>query len=180
MELKIVFIGANCIDKFKYANELLHINDNLSLTETFTTDINYINVENQNNIYYITPEEVNLAFKNNVIFYIATKDFVSHGVMIDAFYSNDIFVIDTKDFNNISDHVLLDKNILIVWLDTKFHENKLEKKTEILESKYLINRLENMKYLYFLDETPSDVANVINEYLYATEERQNEILEENS
>ena len=176
---KIIFIGPNCVNKFDYAHTLLKYNDSLSLSATFTTNPEYKDKLTDNNIYYMNAEEVNLAFKNNVIFYISTNDYISHGIMMDSFYSDDIFVINNEDFNNIPDHLLNNNDLLIIWLDTKKYDSKSDKKREIAECKYLLDRLTKFKYMYFLDESTVAVSAIINEYLQNDETRQNEIIEEN-
>lgn len=179
MGLKIIITGAKSIDKFEIAKKLVELNDNLSIAPTFTSDKEYEKIISDNFMYYMSSEEVDLAFKNNVVLYINTVLNISHGITLDSFYNNDIFVMDIEDFNNISDHNITNKDLLVVWVDSKHYDNHDDKKNDLIEAKYLEERLETMPYLYFLDSGEEEIATVINDYLNADDEKKIAICLEN-
>lgn len=179
MGLKIIITGAKPIDKFAIAKRLVEINDSLSIAPTFISDKEYENVTNDNFMYYMSSEEVDLAFKNNVILYINTDINISHGITLDNFYSNDIFVMSIEDFNNISDHNITGKDLLVVWVDTKHYDDPNDRQKDLVETKYLDERIQTIPYLYFLDNTVEEIIDVINNYLEGDEEQKLAICQEN-
>ena len=179
MGLKVIITGAKPIDKFAIARKLVEINDNLSIAPTFTSDKDYEGVVSDT-MYYMSTEDVILAFKNNVILYINTDVYISHGITIDNFYNNDIFVMNLDDFNSISDHNIAGQDMLVIWVDTKHYDDVLEKNKDITESKYLAERLETIPYMYFLDTDAESIAEVINNYVEADNEEKLAIIEENN
>ena len=179
MGLKVIITGAKPIDKFAIAKKLVEINDNLSIAPTFTSDKDYEGIVSDK-MYYMSTEDVILAFKNNVILYINTDVYISHGITIDNFYNNDIFVMDLDDFNSISDHNIAGQDILVVWVDTKHYDDIHIKNSDITESKYLTERLENIPYMYFLDTDVESIAKTINSYIEGDDEEKLAIIEENN
>ena len=181
MQYKIFIIGNHNSDKLKIAKKLIEIDDNLSIASTFTNDKEYKDKVNDNYIYYLESEEIDLAYKNNVLLFVNTDNYISTGITMDSLYSNDIFCMSIKDFNNISNVVFNSKNyeVLVIWLDNKITEMNQSVREDINESKYLFSTLENLNYLYFLDETDEEIASTILEFVNADEERQQEILLDN-
>lgn len=179
MGLKIIITGAQPIDKFQIAKKLVDANDNLSVAPTFTTDKDYQNITTDNFMYYLSSDEVDLAFKNNVILYINTVVNISYGITLDNFYNNDIFVMDIEGFNNISNHIISGKDLLIVWVDTKHYDDLSIRKKDLSEVKYLEERTQTIPYLYFLDDTVEEIVNVINSYLEGDDEQKMLICQEN-
>lgn len=180
---KIIIIGPHNIDKLSLAKHIVELNDNLSIGEHFTNDSEYKNNENDNYIYYLDSQEIDLAYKNNVILSIDTQNYISYGIMMDNFYNNDIFEMSLKEFNNMSNTAFNSKSydIIVVWVDGPIVGNDKLTKEDINESKYIIDRINNgIKLMYFINESFEDISNVIIEYLNASEERKAEILEENS
>lgn len=173
---KVLITGISEIDKFSILKELIKQDDNLTIIPSFTSDMYHENNNaNENYIYYMKTEDINLAFKNNALLYIYTKDYISTGVTFDDFYNNDLLETNLINFNNIPDRYFSEYDILIVWLDTSKTKASL---SEMQEINYLEERIKNCKYLYFLDETEEYIVDTILEYLN-DEEKREEILEEN-
>ena len=127
----------------------------------------------------MTSEDVDLAFKNNVILYINTEINISHGITLDNFYNNDIFVMSIEDFNNISEHNIFKQDLLIVWVDTKHYDNLDDRKKDLIETKYLEERIETIPYLYFLDTNVKEIVTIINNYLEGDDTQKQKICQEN-
>ena len=68
------------------------------------------------------------------------------------------------------------KNI-IVWLDTKNHKQLSQ--SELIEIRYLQERLDTLSYLYFLDDNIDNICSVILEYLESSNERREQIINDN-
>lgn len=181
MQLKFFIVGSQSVDKLSLAKNLIEKNDNLSIAETFTNNTEYKEGSNDSYLYYLESQEIDLAYKNNSLLYVSTDNYISYGITMDSFYTNDIFCISIKDFNNISNVVFDSKlyNILIIWLDEKITEMNKEIREDINESKYLIQRLESLKYIYFFEEDVDTIANVALDYLNSDEEKRQEIIENN-
>lgn len=181
MQYKIFIIGTHKNDKLKLAKKLIELDDNLSISPVFTNDKEYKDSVNDNYIYYLSSEEIDLAYKNNVLLYVSTNNYISTGITMDSLYSNDIFCMSIKDFNNISNVVFNSKNyeVLIIWLDNKITEMNSDVREDINESKYLFSTLEDLKYLYFLDESEEEIANTILDFINGDEKTQEEILLDN-
>lgn len=173
--MKIIITGLEEINKLQLAKHLVSINDEFSIASSFSTDDKYNkDIINDKYIYYLNPLDVNLGFKNNSFLFVSTKNFISNGMIIDEYYNNNIIICNIENFNNISNKIFNStEDILVIWLDTKFHGNI---KKEIKETKYLIDRLNNLNYLYFLDEDLVDISNVIFKYINGDKEVQNELL----
>jgi hypothetical protein len=175
MEIKIIITGIQKVNKSKLALKLTELNDNLSIMPTFTTDENYEGID-ENFHYKMDLNTIYLAYKNNALLYVNTINNISKGITLDDYYNNDIGIIDINDLNMIPDKQLLEDNVLIVWIDSKFNKN-----IDLYEIKYLQQRLTNYKYLYFLEnENIDDIANIILEYLNCDDDKRIELLENNS
>ena len=181
MQYKIFIIGTHKNDKLKLAKKLIELDDNLSISPVFTNDKEYKDSVNDNYIYYLSSEEIDLAYKNNVLLYVSTNNYISTGITMDSLYSNDIFCMSIKDFNNISNVVFNSKNyeVLIIWLDNKITEMNSDVREDINESKYLFSTLEDLKYLYFLDESEEEITATILDFINGDEKTQEEILLDN-
>ena len=83
-----------------------------------------------------------------------------------------------EQFNLISDKFINENNILVIWLDES--NNHKISKDEMIEINYMQERLNNMKYLYFLNDSHKKICSVILEYLDSDEDRQQQLLEEYS
>lgn len=175
--VKILITGISEIDKFSIIKELAKQDDNLTIIPSFTSDLHYENQgASEDYIYYMPTEEVNLAYKNNALLYIYTKDYVSTGVTFDDFYNNDLLETNLINFNNIPDRYFTEYDILIVWIDSA----KIKAtKAELQEVNVLEERLGTCKYMYFLDEPLEEVVKAILTYIHEEDKRE-ELLEENS
>lgn len=174
--IKIIITGFDRDFNNELAQKIVEIDDNLSITPKFTTNKAFINNTNQTLDYYISLNNVYLAYKNNSLLYVNTDiDNISTGITNDDFINNDICVIDIKDFNMISDKTLLENEIIVVWIDSKSKGNE-----SFNEIKYLQDRLQNYKYMYFYKEEIRTIAQILIDYLEAPKELKIEILENNS
>ena len=122
MNLKTFIV---CLDKNKaldIAKNIIKVNDELSIIPRFTTNIEYKGEVNENYIYYLDVNTVNLSYKNNALLYIKTNNYISDGITIDDFYNNDICVLTIEEFNSIPEIVFKKYDILVIWVDTKNHK----------------------------------------------------------
>ena len=72
---------------------------------------------------------------------------------------------------------------MIVWLDTNYSQCNDKLNKDIIESRFLEQRLqdEKLKYIYFFNEENDFISNVILEYIDCDDpERKNQILLENN
>ena len=160
------------------AKDIIKTNDELSIIPRFTTNTEYKNEVNENYVYYLDVNTVNLSYKNNALLYLKTDKYISSGITIDDFYNNDICYMTIEQFNLISDKFINENNILVIWLDES--NNHKISKDEMTEINYMQERLNNMKYLYFLNDSHKKICSVILEYLNSDEDRQQQLLEEYS
>ena len=180
MDTKIIIISNSFEERIELAKKLTEIDDELTIAPMFTSDDEYNENINENYIYYMSSEDINIAYKNNALLFILTENFISTGITMDNMYNNDIFCLSYHNFNDITDHVLLNQDVIIVWLDSKFIDKfDPETKKNLRELNYVENRLDYLKYLYFLDEDKTLIANTIIEYINADEETRKQIIENN-
>lgn len=170
MKNKIIITGLSNINKLELAKELIKLDDNLSICPMFTSDQNYSGIINENYKYYLPTNIINLSYKNNSIFFIKTENFISTGVTVDDYYNNDIIFCNIDEYNNISEKYFNEDNILTIWLDTKSHKDIININNEINDTKYLLDRLENKKYMYFIDKNIGDISKIIIEYITTNNE----------
>ena len=172
--LKFLIIGENSIDKIPLVNLLLKNENLFKVAKLFITNENKIDDYH----YLISNEELNRCYKNNALLYVKTILNESYGVTLDSFYENNLIFMNTEDFNNISNKIFLSHNeFVIIWLDTKNHDQSRIKK-EIKESQYILDKInsDDLKYLYFLDKDNTEITKVICDYLLY-EEKRSELLE---
>ena len=177
MNLKTFIV---CLDKNKaldIAKNIIKVNDELSIIPRFTTNIEYKGEVNENYIYYLDVNTVNLSYKNNALLYIKTNNYISDGITIDDFYNNDICVLTIEEFNSIPEIVFKKYDILVIWVDTKNHKGISN--ADLIEINYFSSFVSTINYLYFLDEEPN-IHNTILEYVYGDEEKRKYLLEENN
>lgn len=177
MNLKTFIV---CLDKEKALNvakDIVRINDELSIIPRFTTDTEYKDEVNENYIYYLDVNTVNLSYKNNALLYIKTNKYISSGITIDDFYNNDICYLTVEEFNSIPEIIFKKYDILVVWIDTKTH--KAISNSDLIEINYFNTFITTINYLYFL-ENETDIHNTILEYIFGDEEKRNYLLEENN
>jgi hypothetical protein len=177
MNLKTFIV---CLDKEKAldtAKNIIKVNDELSIIPRFTTDSEYKNEINENYIYYLDVNTVNLSYKNNALLYIKTNKYISDGITIDDFYNNDICYLTVEEFNLIPEIIFKKYDTLIVWIDTKNH--KTISNSDLIEINYFNSFITTTNYLYFL-ENEIDIHNIILEYIFGDEEKRKYLLEENN
>lgn len=180
MDCKFLIIANSDTDFEILKQKIEQQADSLEIARQFTNNVEYINTENQSCIYYLDNKEIQNALKNNAVFYIRNTSFIE-GVTFDEFYNSNIFTLSIKDFNTISTNVLekYSDDILVVWLDYSNHLNKNELNNDIKETTYLIEKLENLKYIYLLNEEYDNIVKILIDYYYGDDEKRAEIIEEN-
>jgi len=177
MNLKTFIV---CLDKEKALNvakDIVRINDELSIIPRFTTDTEYKDEVNENYIYYLDVNTVNLSYKNNALLYIKTNKYISSGITIDDFYNNDVCYLTVEEFNSIPEIIFKKYDILVVWVDTKNH--KAISNSDLIEINYFNTFITTINYLYFL-ENEIGIHNTILEYIFGDEEKRKYLLEENN
>lgn len=168
--IKILITGIEEINKMNIAKKLEQNNDDLKICPIFTTDKKYKDIElNEDNIYYMDPLTVNLSYKNNSIFYVVSTDEISRGVTMDDYYNGDIVCLSIEEFNTIPQKLLNDDNILIIWLDTKKRKMILSE-SYLHEVKYFQDAIEDMNYMYFLDDDENEIVDEILKYVNCNDE----------
>ena len=159
------------------AKDIIKTNDELSIIPRFTTNTEYKNEVNENYVYYLDVNTVNLSYKNNALLYIKTDKYISSGITIDDFYNNDICIMNVEEFNLIPECVFSKNDILVIWVDTKNHSSLTY--NDMVEFKYFNSFLENNLYLYFIDDEPN-ISDIVLEYFYGDEETRKKLLDENN
>lgn len=177
MNLKTFIVCLNKDKSLNIAKDIIKINDELSITPQFTTDIKYKDEINENYIYYLDVNTVNLSYKNNALLYIKTDKYISSGITIDDFYNNDICFMTIEEFNSIPEIIFKKYDILIVWIDIKNNESVTN--SDLIEINYFNSFITSTNYLYFL-ETEKEIHNTILEYIFGEEEQRKYLLEENN
>ena len=182
MEFKFLILTPNNYDIKTLLNTIETTNDNIVISNKFINDITYKDIENNDRYYYLDNNTINKSIKNNVVIYATSNINVISGITIDDFYNSNILTMSFSEFNNISTNFLLkySNDFLIVWVDTKKHDNDIVLKNEIKEVNYLLSKINehNFKYIYFLDDDVNTISSVINSYYTGDENIKAEILQE--
>lgn len=182
--MKIFITGPSNIDKLSIAKRLVEINDDLSIGSHFTNDIQYRDVTDDEYIYYLSTQDVDLTYKNNFVLFVNTDNYVSSGITMDSYYNNDVFTMSMCEFNNISNVIFNNENtdIITIWLDTVYDKNNEHFNEDVVESKFFQERLnvDNIKFLYFYNEDTDTVCNTIISYINGSEDERIKILDENN
>lgn len=159
------------------AKDIIKTNDELSIIPRFTTNTEYKNEVNENYVYYLDVNTVNLSYKNNALLYIKTDKYISSGITIDDFYNNDICYLTVEEFNSIPEVIFRKYDILVIWVDTKNH--KTISNADLIEINYFSTFITSINYLYFL-ENENNIHTVILDYIFGDEEKRKYLLEENN
>ena len=159
------------------AKDIIKTNDELSIIPRFTTNTEYKNEVNENYVYYLDVNTVNLSYKNNALLYIKTDKYISSGITIDDFYNNDICYLTVEEFNSIPEVIFRKYDILVIWVDTKNH--KTISNADLIEINYFSTFITSINYLYFL-ENETNIHTVILDYIFGDEEKRKYLLEENN
>jgi len=174
---KIFIVCDNKDISLNICKNIIVLNNEVSIIPIFSTDIEYDNKVSENYIYYLDTISTNLSYKNNALLYILTKDYISHGITLDDFYNNDIAFMTIEEYNNISDVIFRKYDILTIWIDIKSNTS-LDKKYNV-ELKYFNERINEYKYLYFLDSDPN-ISTIINNYIISEDTEKETIIKDNS
>lgn len=156
----IIYHNKELIDNI--IKSILEIDADINISKKFSTDKDLVDP----NFYYLNQDEVNLALKNNSLLSVVTTEYVSTGITIDDLYNNDIFFMSYKEYNMINDKIFNKYDILTIWIDSKYnkpencHKNEFYYEIECLEQ-----RLEYVKYEYFMDDDTQEITNFIIDYL---------------
>lgn len=166
MERKKIFIiyhNEDLINEFKLF--LYKKNNDINISKKFITD----NQIKSDEYYYIDQKEVNIALKNNSLLYVITNDYVSTGITIDDLYNNDVFFLLYKEYNNIPDVIFNKYNIFTIWIDSTCN-NTMDLNNELFcEISYIEQRLENVNYEYFMNDSFDDIYDCMNNFLKNSE-----------
>lgn len=158
-KILIIYHDENIINKvIDYINSY----SDLQISKKFNTSKENINLDN----YYINQQDINLLVKNNSILYITTINYVSSGVTLDDFYNNDVFILKYNEYNSIPDIFFKKYNILTVWIDSN-DKNFQIRKNDLLyyELNFIENRLENVPYLYFLNDDVEEIVKSMENFM---------------
>lgn len=182
VDLKFLIITNQDINIQDIINSIIESDDNYIIGKRFINDVSYKDTENIDRLYYLDNSKISQALKNNSIFYILCENNKTVGMTIDDFYNADICQMNLKEFNSISTNLLLKykDDIVIVWLDTNKHTDQQQLTQDIREVNYLCEKIDKFNYLYFLNETPQDIAKTIIEFDIASNEDRQKTLEEYS
>lgn len=170
--MKLIIIGTDINEGISVAKALQDTNDDLQIAPVFTTDLN-MRGKTAEVYYYMSHEEVELSYRNNAFMWVRTMPSVTNGVTMADMYTSNIFAMTYGDFNNISNPVLNelynddDNECLIVVLD---NTNTKKSEEDLLEAKGAYERIYNSEYLYFLDNTVSEVVENVLKYIASDKE----------
>lgn len=180
MTTKIFITGSNKIDKLKYAKKIEELDDDLSISQIFSNDESLKNSYYDEYRYYLDSTDIDISYKNNAFLFISCNDSsIYSGITLDSFYNEDIFCMSINEFNNIPDYIFENNDILVIWLDTKVLGKDKSNKDDIMSSKHLIEKIDKLNVLYFLDEDENIVGNTVISYLEGDYNEKQKILEEN-
>lgn len=178
MMTKIFITGSKEIDKLSLAKKIISKDDDLSISQTFTNEEEYKDSVGDDYMYYLDPKDIDLAYKNNAFLYISAHDLLYHGITLDSFYNEDIFCMNLSEFNDIPDYIFNYNDVLVIWLDTKSKKRNI-KDEDVMASKYMIEKLDKINVMYFLDEDYDDIVDVIMQYLMGDPDTRQKLLDEN-
>lgn len=172
--MKIIITGSSNIDKYIIAKQLVEDNDDLNLSQLVTDDKEC----DEEGIMLIDTQLLYSCFQNNAFLYLEKIENNYYGITLDDFYNSDITYMSLQNFNKISNKVFKEYDILVIWVDSNKNNSNLS--SDILEMKYFLERLDKIKYVYFLDEDEKEISKIINDYLDEDEDGRKKILEEYS
>lgn len=181
MQPKILFLLPSNKNIIDFIKEIDNVNSDIVISNRFIDDIQYKDSENIDGFYYLDTTTITSSIKNNSILYITYMNDKMCGVTIDDFYNADVIPMSVYNFNDISSNFLgkyID-DIVIVWYDTQNHSKGKELKREINETQFLMDKIDTIgyKYVYFLDDEPTLVSDIINKIIIGTDEERQEIFE---
>lgn len=162
------------------SNTLCKANDNIVKARRFTSNLNDVTTSK----YYLPQTTIINGYKNHA-FVIINKDDNNdntyNGIAIDEMYNSNIVCLNIHEFVNIPNSIFKRNDILTVWIDMK---QKMSSDIDFAESKYLVDRLDKIEYMYFYNDDIKDICENILKYIKAyvdnDEEAKKIILKENS
>jgi len=165
---KIFIIGNTSLDKVNIANKIIDIDNSLNLAHIFSSDKEYENQSNDESyIYYRDNEDICLDYKNNALLFVnSINEYTNYGITIDELYNKDIFCLNYSDFFNISNYILKDEDILVVWVDSYINDD-----IDHSEVKYTDNFIDELDkfdipHLYFnASDSIDDIASIVIDYI---------------
>lgn len=178
IKIFIVCSSQNVLDNL--SNALCKANDNIVKARRFTSNLNDVTTSN----YYLPQTTIINGYKNHA-FVIINKDDNNdntyNGIAIDEMYNSNIVCLNIHEFVNIPNSIFKRNDILTVWIDMK---QKITSDIDFAESKYLVDRLDKIDYMYFYNDDVKDICENILKYIKAyvdnDEETKKIILKENS
>lgn len=174
MNTKIIITSAKSINKLELAKNIKeNLNESYTIANTFTSEKN---TQNENDIY-LDINTINLSYKNNALLCVTSDNNILNGITYDDFENNDIIYVSLEQFNMISDYIFNKYDILILWIDVK----KDYSKELLTESKFLLERLNTLKYMYFTEKDIDIIPLIVKKYINTDDlKEKNLILTENS
>lgn len=174
MNTKIIITSAKSINKLELAKNIKeNLNESYTIANTFTSEKN---TQNENDIY-LDINTINLSYKNNALLCVTSDNNILNGITYDDFENNDITYVSLEQFNMISDYIFNKYDILILWIDVK----KDYSKELLTESKFLLERLNTLKYMYFTEKDIDIIPLIVKKYINTDDlKEKNLILTENS
>lgn len=175
-EQKIIVIGPSNIDKRILCNKLQDLNEEFVISD-IVTNVEY---DDENHISYMDDDTIYKSFQNNAFLFLHKYGEGYFGITNESFYTSNIIFLGIGDFNQIPDKIFNEYEILVIWLDSKNISSNVNLARDINETKFLLERLETLRYMYFLDENVDNISKIILTYLNTSEEEKLQLLEENS
>ena len=171
---KIYIIGHRNINTLEVGLAIQSKDDSITVAPRFTTNIDEVTEYK----YFLDKETVNISYKNNAIITITTDDNESNGIIYDDYYNNDIFCMNLAEFNVMPDKLFEtdceNDDILVVWVDSSSNVPR----ADVNEVEYLEDRLSNMNYMYFCNESSDVISDAVLKYVYAEQSEKEEILKD--
>ena len=157
--MKIFLVSSNKNKALEIAKIISNRNDDLTIAPSFTTNENDIHEYMQ----LFDQETISTSFRNNALLYVITHENISEGMTYDDFINNDFICCTIKEFNMISNKILNEFDINVIWIDSKTYGNLY--RNDIYEVDYFEERIERLDSEYFLDPDNEEVIDYIMEIL---------------
>ena len=157
--MKIFLVSSNKDKALEIAKIISNRNDDLTIAPSFTTNENDIHEYMQ----LFDQETISTSFRNNALLYVITHENISEGMTYDDFVNNDFICCTIKEFNMISNKILNEFDINVIWIDSKTYGNLY--RNDIYEVDYFEERIERLDSEYFLDPDNEEVIDYIMEIL---------------
>ena len=180
---KIIIIGPEVTSRMAVAKKIAELDDSYVVAPTFTSDLSMQDKITDDFVYYLSLDDIQLAFKNNAFMFVNSSGDDTVGITYADMCTSDLFVLSFEDFNNVSTRMLDEIRPVICWIDTKKKSYDAYKK-DLTEAKYVIEKIDSREIttLYFKEdvENVDSIANTMLTYMTGDEVIRAEILEENS